>query len=311
MPRTHRKRGSWRTSAIRIGSRGAATRPVTPFAERHPCATDLVAVESVRCGQGQVAAVAIEQVERGDVGVERVAGLVDDRLEQLVPGARGRGQLGDAMKETQLVELAFVRRTIGGRPGSGADLRGHGRHDTSLGTKVPKQGCDQVATVFRDRSRTTPAGHPGPVRSRTAGDPDGGGSVRVSCLWVPRLAWRTGSVTSAGRSGAGSAAAGQIQRRPASRLSARAISGASTTPIRHIRCCNRAISGLLVCRPGRRPDRGRFARSDLEASGHPGHPRTLTKVRGGASGHGPELPDRDRPFGLPGASRTAGSRAGR
>ena len=30
MPRTHRNRGSWRTSAMTIGSRVAATRPVTP-----------------------------------------------------------------------------------------------------------------------------------------------------------------------------------------------------------------------------------------------------------------------------------------
>ena len=37
------------------------------LAERHPRAADLVAVESVRRGQGQVGAVAVEQVERGDV----------------------------------------------------------------------------------------------------------------------------------------------------------------------------------------------------------------------------------------------------
>ena len=47
-------------------------------------------VEAVGGGQRQVRSVAVQQVERGDVGVERVAGPVDDRLEQLVPGPRGR-----------------------------------------------------------------------------------------------------------------------------------------------------------------------------------------------------------------------------
>ena len=75
------------------------------FAERDPRPADLEAVEAVGRGQRQVRSVPVEQVERGDIGMEGVARPVDDRLEQLVPGARGRGQARDIVDELQLIEL--------------------------------------------------------------------------------------------------------------------------------------------------------------------------------------------------------------
>ena len=94
------------TSGSRVGGDAAGD----ALAERDPGPADLVAVEAVRRGQRQVRSVAVEQVERGDVGVERVAGPVDDRLEQLVPRPRGRREARDLVQEPQLVELVLGRR---------------------------------------------------------------------------------------------------------------------------------------------------------------------------------------------------------
>ena len=105
MPRTHRKRGSALTSGMTSGSRVGGDAAGDALAERDPRPADLEAVEAVRRGQRQVRSVAVEQVERGDVGVERVAGPVDDRLEQLVPRPRGRRQARDLVEEPQLLEL--------------------------------------------------------------------------------------------------------------------------------------------------------------------------------------------------------------
>ena len=81
------------------------------FAERDAGAADLVVIEAVRGGQRQVRSVAIEQVQGGDIGVERVTGPVHDRLEQLVPGlGRGR-EAGDLVQEPQLGELVRARST--------------------------------------------------------------------------------------------------------------------------------------------------------------------------------------------------------
>ncbi len=104
---------------------GGRDPPRDPFTERHPGATDLVAVETVRCGEGQAGPVAVEQVERRDVGPERVAGLVDDRLEQLVPGPGRRRQAGHTVKEAELIELILRRRRT--RPGPGL-MRQCARH---------------------------------------------------------------------------------------------------------------------------------------------------------------------------------------
>ena len=129
MPRTHRKRGSALTSGMTSGSLGRGDATGHALAERDARPTDLEAVEAVGGGQRQVRSVAIEQVERGDVGVERVAGPVDDRLQQLVPGPGGRRQPRDLVQEAQLVELVRAPGTASRR---GAGRRGPvGRPDAA------------------------------------------------------------------------------------------------------------------------------------------------------------------------------------
>jgi hypothetical protein len=54
------------------------------FAERHARPPDLEPVEAVRRRQRQVRSVPIQQVERGDIGMERIARPVNHRLQQLV-----------------------------------------------------------------------------------------------------------------------------------------------------------------------------------------------------------------------------------
>ena len=130
MPRTHRKRGS--DADVGDDERLARLRDAAghAFAERHPGPADLVAVEAVRRGERQVGSVPIEQVQRGDVRVERVAGPVDDGLEQLVPRPGGRREARDLVEEPELLELVRVRR---------AAARSRVRpwpHDTSVGARI-------------------------------------------------------------------------------------------------------------------------------------------------------------------------------
>ena len=110
MPRTHRKRGSALTSGMTCGAMAGRDVAGHALAERHPRPADLVAVEAVRRGERQVRSVAVEQVQRGDIGMERVPRLVDDRLQQLVPGPRRRGQADDPMQEAQLVRAGRMAR---------------------------------------------------------------------------------------------------------------------------------------------------------------------------------------------------------
>ena len=135
------------------------------LAERDARPADLEAVEPVRRGEGQVRSIAVEQVQRGDVGVEHIAGPVDDGLEQLVPGSGGRRQAGDLVQEAQLLELVdgTVRARRGragilraGGRGRGSDGR-HGRHDTSLRNGCGPEGCDRVATRTRNGRVRCPA----------------------------------------------------------------------------------------------------------------------------------------------------------
>ena len=47
--------------------------------------------------------------------MKRVAGPVDDRLEQLVPRPGGRREAGDLVEEAQLLELLRLARVAPGR----------------------------------------------------------------------------------------------------------------------------------------------------------------------------------------------------
>ena len=83
------------------------------LAERHARPADLEAVEAVRRGERQVRSVPVEQVERGDIGMERIARPVDDGLQQLVPGPRGRREPRDLVEEAQLGQLVAGRAPSG------------------------------------------------------------------------------------------------------------------------------------------------------------------------------------------------------
>ena len=132
----------------RLARRGDAAGDA--LAERHPRPADLEAVEPGRRRQRQVRSVAVQQVEGGDVRVERVAGPVDDRLEQLVPRPRGRGEAQDVVEEPEPVELVRVagdrgrgtRRGGGAVTGSGRAGRRHRHHLTSVGKVAASKGCD-------------------------------------------------------------------------------------------------------------------------------------------------------------------------
>ena len=120
-----------------------------PLAERHDRAPDLEPVEAVRRGEGQAAPVAVEQVQRRDAGVERVARPVDDGLEQLLPGLGGRREAEQAVQEPQLrdgVVRAPGRPAGGGREGGCRSVLevGHQGHLTSLGGAATEVGCDPV-----------------------------------------------------------------------------------------------------------------------------------------------------------------------
>ena len=136
------------------------------LAERDAGTTDLEPIQAVRGGEGQVRSVAIEQVERGDVGVEDIAGPVDDRLEKLIPGPRRGRQAGDLVEEAKLLELVVgarrrrrprsrLGRRLGHRIGpasrDGAGTKGrHGDHHTSLRKVAGQNSCGTVAAEARN-----------------------------------------------------------------------------------------------------------------------------------------------------------------
>ena len=123
-----------------------------PLPEGHDRAADLVAVEPVRRGEPEVEPVAVEEVERGDVRPERVAGAVDDGLEELLPRPRGRRETEELVEEAELaggVALVrgrdLVRPIAAGGFGAGPVVeRRHGEHDTSLGVAATFDGCSGV-----------------------------------------------------------------------------------------------------------------------------------------------------------------------
>src|SRR6266508_3521555 len=90
--------------------------------------------------------------------MERVARLVDDRLQELVPRPRGRHEASHAMEEAQLVEL--LRLPFRGATRIEVEA-GHDRHDTSLENNRPADGCGAVAAPTRNGRGPKPGRQPG------------------------------------------------------------------------------------------------------------------------------------------------------
>ena len=153
MPRTQRKRFSAGTSGTTSGSRVDGDEAGDALAERHPRPADLVAVEAVRGRERQVGSVPIEQVQRGDVRVERVAGPVDDGLEQLVPRPGGRREARDLVEEAELLELL---RLAGSRWDVAFRCR-HQGHDTSVGAGISRRRLRERAARDAERCAGTNA----------------------------------------------------------------------------------------------------------------------------------------------------------
>ena len=133
---------------------GLGDEPGHALAERHPRPADLEAVEAVRRRQRQVGSVPIEQVQRGDVRVECVAGPVDDGLEQLVPRSRGRREARDLVEEAELLELVRLRRS---RLGLAFRCR-HRGHDTSVRAGSAAEGCGSGQARMRNGDGGTARG---------------------------------------------------------------------------------------------------------------------------------------------------------
>ena len=116
------------------------------LAVRNPGPADLVAIQAVGGRERQVGSIPIEQVQGGDVRVERVAGPVDDGLEQLVPRPGRRRKARDVVEEAQLVELLC----LAGSRGDVAFRGGHQGHDTSVGAESLAKGCGRVEREMRN-----------------------------------------------------------------------------------------------------------------------------------------------------------------
>ena len=87
--------------------------------------------------------------------MERVAGPVDDRLEQLVPRPRGRREARDLVQEPELLELlGAARGGAGARSAAGARggtrPRSSWHHDTSVREGCRPEGCGTVAARARN-----------------------------------------------------------------------------------------------------------------------------------------------------------------
>ena len=127
--------------------------PGHAFAEWHPGPADLESVEAVGGGEREVRSISIEEIERGDVRMECVAGLIDHGLEQLVPGLRGGRQARHAMQEPELLEL------LGSGHRDQFRIR-HGDHDTKVRADAGRVGCGEVQRTLRigvDRNLRTAA----------------------------------------------------------------------------------------------------------------------------------------------------------
>ena len=78
--------------------------------------------------------------------MERIAGAVDDGLEQLVPRPGGRREARDLVQEAELRELVRLLETR-----ARVEVRGrHVDHDTSVEKERPVEGCGDVLGVVRN-----------------------------------------------------------------------------------------------------------------------------------------------------------------
>ena len=290
MPRTHRKRGVGPDvgddQRLALGGDAAGD----ALAERHARPADLEAVEAVRRGQRQVRSVAVEQVERGDVGVQHVPGPVDDRLEQLVPRPRRRRQAGDLVQEAQLFELVVGVR---------------GRHARALparrrGQAWTRSRCWSRASRYKPRERL----RPGRLRS-------GAGLGRGT---VPRDGSRDGAAAAAAsRRRSPPSRAGSGRPAPATRSRSRsgcsARCSARSSPSRPGPSCSRSSSGSGG---GRSPSAATTTRSSASASTRScggldlgarrgRHQRVRALLRAGQPGRGA----RPRPDAAPARARGA------
>ena len=112
------------------------------LAERDAGPLDLKPVESVRRRERQVRSISIEQVERGDVGMERIPRLVDHRLEEFVPGLGRRREPCDTVEEAKLLQLLRTRDRD--------EIRvRHRHHDTKVRSGTGRVGCDEVRRTLR------------------------------------------------------------------------------------------------------------------------------------------------------------------
>ena len=111
-PRTHENRGSTVTSSTAIGSRPSATRPVIPWPTARLTRPTWRPIEAVRGRERQPRLLAIGEVERADLDLERGRRPVDDRPHELVPVARLRRELGDLVEEGELAKAAFGPRDV-------------------------------------------------------------------------------------------------------------------------------------------------------------------------------------------------------
>ena len=76
-------------------------------------AAHLRAIEAVGRGQRQAHPLVVGEIERADLDTHRGGRPVDDRMHELVPVARERGQLGDLVEERQLAEPTLRVHLVG------------------------------------------------------------------------------------------------------------------------------------------------------------------------------------------------------
>ena len=300
MPRTHRKRGSAATSGMTIGVARRRHPPGDALAERDLGPADLVAVEAVRGRQGQAAA------RRGRGGTatrrsarsaSRVSSTTASRSSSQVRAVVARRATWWRNRSRSSCSAAAVPGPVPDRAG----VRAPSRSRYKPRRERVEEGCETVASPGRVGGR--PAGQ---QETRTE---EGRSGSRAS---DPAAGGRIAPVTPASGSFRRSSRrlADQNQRRPASRLMARATNGrerGADAPHPALEPSSHGYSPGIN-RPSTRGTTRRERHPDREATRRSGYPGSRTKVLGGASGHSPEVLVDDAPIGASGTGlKTPGS----